>query len=1135
MKTKSPNNINNDKTKLRDYLYNIINNKQYNIFKKFILSICTLFVSLCTIDKFINKYEYKLEKANIYKKYEMLLIGTKNTMPKAEDEYKKYAYLIRDKIYKEHVKNICLTSSIGGGKSSVIETLCSIDKKISKNTVKISVMDIESYNNESGRNKTILNNNKKEYDIETSLIQQILHSRKYSKTPNAKFDRIISPSLWLRILSVPFVVTFVPYLIMNIMFYEFISSRSISEKILNYGILPVIFGVAITLFLFKLWTKIKKITIKDYCLEFQNNDSNNQSKSQQGVIWNRFLSELIYFLYKNKIKLIIIEDFDRLKDSMAMYLLSKLLELNTIINNSYITKNKEKRIAFLYAIRGGLINSSEANTKQFDSIIDIVPHVNYNTVSRIMLEEYDRIKYKGSEDNKEMDTHFVSAIARFLNNRRQIINVWNHYLSLRANMFYNTLEMNKQPDIKHKMLFLSVWRVLYPNDYEKAMNNSGILSIIVDKDNKNVIVEKLIIEMRNAIQLLDNDYNNKNIELQQSIFELTQQLKSQSLTNDDRQYKTNRLKQMEKVFDTMKKFHYKKQAEIKNDIDTINNMSLGVLLQKSFEYKINVDINATKYINDLKSKIMSTTYYASIDIIDKICNLLIFGLNYRIYNTKIFVFDDDWKNIILPKRSNLTEKDNDFIDIINRKEDDLEKLYNYKIWDIMTLVNELEENNFLTRHIINESLIMDISNIKTNNDYSFKFYNLRLVLLMSFNYLKDNNFFNASMIDGQYEEEKISKITNFLASIIDTSGIVLNYVIAHPHIEWKIKERLLGMLDERIKIPTLGWYTVANLDVESLEDINGYQDVLSRYEKIPKEYKDIDGSNKWQYIYNGLVHKYLLENNRVEWKWSNVRCAMIMNYFELNDSIIKFITDNAGINKTWPYNFSIFGDKTDSNDYLSSWDKSTQQYNHNEIYKGINIIYNNSACINNSENIENLYYTLKNKYENIRDKCKNEANSDNDELSATKKEFINFVLKEAICILENASVFSGAVQCRNYYDNNYSLWAEQLEITWVSLITKTWFSLYNKKSVADILFCELVSNYCKESKTKWIEEQDDWKRIIDSIDEKFHIAIEQDKNSSYRYFSDSNINNWNYIIKADKIININEVENVISKISTHNP
>ena len=391
-----------------------------------------------------------------------------------------------DDIYKSALKNaidnprnynIGITGAYGSGKSSILESFI----KNHKSEYKFLSISLASFNenNLTDKEKRKKNENsidegysgyetskdddsKHEVDqlIELSILQQLLYHVKNNDLPNSRFQRIKRHP---RRRVVFYALSFFVWLLAIVFVSEpgFIKKTTLwgeldwATNALNFAIPSfLIFASGCVFIFFKIIrfansSRLSKLNLKDGEIEIDSPDDRS--------ILNRYLDEVFYFFEMTSHNVVIIEDLDRLKNSMIF---TKLRELNTLLNNS--DQLKGNRIVFIYALRDDLFKN-KSRTKFFDVIIPVIPIINTTNSGDMFLK-----LIQGSDPNHSLSADFISYISLFIDDMRLLKNIYNEYL------VYSE-KIKGIPD-QNKLLAMVVYKNIFPSDFIALHNGGSIIN-----------------------------------------------------------------------------------------------------------------------------------------------------------------------------------------------------------------------------------------------------------------------------------------------------------------------------------------------------------------------------------------------------------------------------------------------------------------------------------------------------------------------------------------------------------------------------------------------------------------------------------------------------------------------------------
>lgn len=445
------------------------------------------------------------------------------------NEYGREADILAQEIATPGVNNIALMASYGAGKSSAIETYLHIyrhnkihkvfnrNKKLDNSYTRIS---LASFNDTEY----------KDSDIERSVLQQLLYSQPKRKLPNSKIERTTATS---KLVTSLFALTLLIFITSTVLSGLHFGKLFLYEKAwLNWFLLGL---ASISLFIL-IWTllhykKFSRIKYKDFELDVEQK-GDIKTYSGQSLI-NKFVDEVLYFFESTKIDLVIFEDLDRLEYKntelttnekgvvannttivdKSSAILVKLRELNTLINNSQQCKRK---VSFVYAIKDDMIKKQEERTKFFEYILPIIPILNPVTKALKMRElhdlmvknelgvrDNDKLEHSDYEKSElKLDSEFINAISTYIPNMRILKNTFNEYIISHMRIFKGAALGRLQNE---NLFALSLYKNLYPYDYSKLEQDSGLIPIVMDKSS--LIKDK--IEESNQNIKKNNDLINK--------------------------------------------------------------------------------------------------------------------------------------------------------------------------------------------------------------------------------------------------------------------------------------------------------------------------------------------------------------------------------------------------------------------------------------------------------------------------------------------------------------------------------------------------------------------------------------------------------------------------------------------------
>lgn len=403
-----------------------------------------------------------------------------NNSPRVDLLYKDqkiYFDALQEAIKNRAIYNVSLSGEYSSGKSSIIDSFIIKENRFinglkNKNKfLKISLADF--------RGKEISEATQKL--LEEKILQQIIYNKTNYTVPNSGFKRIEKENLisqatlhlfylllGINIFSKTILLKYPEYSnINNIIESIFEAFFKLTYKISVVNLKIMTFLVMTIFFLSKIYAYIKrnKINIKSIGKGSVELFSDKEEKE----IFNKYLSEVLYYFQCTKINVVFIEDLDRIDCNKELFL--KLRELNFLINNSDQVKQK---VVFIYAVRNNIFDTMEENSKFFEFNIPIIPVVDkYNIQDYILkLAEDIGIKEKFSE------IYFLD-ISKFFKNIREINNVFNDYI-----FYKNSLSLF---DYEMGLFSMMIIKNLLPKEFKEFFHEGKdfLTDLIQIKENIN--------------------------------------------------------------------------------------------------------------------------------------------------------------------------------------------------------------------------------------------------------------------------------------------------------------------------------------------------------------------------------------------------------------------------------------------------------------------------------------------------------------------------------------------------------------------------------------------------------------------------------------------------------------------------
>ena len=826
-----------------------------------------------------------------------------STSPVVDYEmYDKYVDAIHHKIKADDVCNIGVIAPYGAGKSSLIKTYK--DKYPKEKTITISLANFNASDKDID-SKGVSEANVKDIEcaVERSILQQFLFHVKKSRVPDSRIQGINYNqrrfSLGFGFLLIAFIV------LLSCTILEFLNKLPNSDGDNFYWYAGC---CVLTAIVFVFWTvyyfRIEKIKVKDIEASFC--DINKQS------ILNTFIDEILYFFHKTKVSIVIIEDLERFNN---LNLFSKLREINFLINNSEIVKQK---VTFIYAVNDSLFETEGDRSKFFDFILSLTPVLSVSNARDELKENID----KNCKDLQLPDV-FINEITQFIQDKRVLNNIINDYI-----IYYNLVKIKKTPENLIKLFSLIAYKNLRPSDFAELQFGRGQLVEIFKEKNRKVTekieecdneIKELTIAKTLATKLWINNFDS-----------LKYLIKGIVLTHGRQSYYNYEYLDNIKTFKNIandKHLVYDSRSLTKQQIESILGESL-----ESIENKIN---NGEKeQIENINNKIAEKQKqkreFVNIDlqkllVQDKEFSQTINDELIRFLLINGYIAEDYLDYILQVDNNVISSSDRAFIRRVLAKE---EIEYNLKLDKPDVVVQEIEINRFEDRYVLNYDLLNYLfdshareykkrkllSYLSSGDEYSDKFI---------ISYINDS-------VDGK------NSIELLLTNLSERYNALTAKVLAAEDMSDGIKEKYIIKLLSICKINTI--------------EKHNYNNVLSDY--LANKIDVIDKIAK--FVENEFIEVLL----KLDCKLKQLRCSeevhnianklALNSNFEINKENLSFIVfDLFGLNQE-EYKYALFSA------ILSSGSEAVVAYCKANINAVVNIILSMDKCEEHQYAIENI-------------------------------------------------------------------------------------------------------------------------------------------------------------------------------------
>lgn len=386
-----------------------------------------------------------------------------------KDDHDKTIYIdsLAWAIKNQRISNLALTGAYGSGKSTILRTF-------EKQHPEYNYLNISLATFGDDENIQTINQD----SIEKSILQQMFYREKSKKLQHSRFKKIHNSKIWTFFINTALLMLWlfsIVYLLQN----ESILKLSIiatfkafmSETLpaFNY-LIPIYFLMGLSFLLFNFLKIINKMEISK--LDAKGGELTlKQAVSSDVSILNKHLDEILYFFEVTSYNVVVFEDLDRFEKPNIF---TKLREINTIVNNS---KQIDRHIVFIYAIKDDIFKDDKTRTKFFDFILPVIPIINSSNSESFLKKKF--------EHEIEISVEFLEDISLYIDDMRTLNNIYNEYI-----IYSDQIEIKSVK--RNKILGMIVYKNIYPEDFANLNQNKGILFDVFNQ--KNIYIEKIIAE-----------------------------------------------------------------------------------------------------------------------------------------------------------------------------------------------------------------------------------------------------------------------------------------------------------------------------------------------------------------------------------------------------------------------------------------------------------------------------------------------------------------------------------------------------------------------------------------------------------------------------------------------------------------
>lgn len=409
---------------------------------------------------------------------DLLTLAPKDDLNSEQSGFQPYREHL-DQVYRERsIRNIALIGNRGSGKSSILR---SYDKYRHEGTPKflfVSLIDFEEGKTSTeAKPETAPDPQQTQKRLEYSLLCQILARCTGKDLRGSSLSGIPEPPPDLRLLA-PW-LTAVFALAFGLMFEDRAGSVlkawgwTTQARVVLHGVLYLILGALLCAGVFWLLRavlpniRLQKLSLKGTHAEAELALENGK------YCLDQFKFEIIHILNQISDKIgctVVFEDMERLDTPVCVQIMTKLRELNALVNTHRLTLDPfAEPVRFLYALSDEVFDY-EARTKFFDTIVPVIPVLNAaNSAEHLK----DLLRRHGFYIDQSYMPRLLTIVAPQLTDYRTAKNVVSEFSLLKELCAQNSKLDMTEPQNYARLFALTVYKVLFPREYGYAFKREG--------------------------------------------------------------------------------------------------------------------------------------------------------------------------------------------------------------------------------------------------------------------------------------------------------------------------------------------------------------------------------------------------------------------------------------------------------------------------------------------------------------------------------------------------------------------------------------------------------------------------------------------------------------------------------------
>lgn len=216
---------------------------------------------------------------------------------------------------------------------------------------------------------------------------------------------------------------------------------------------------------------LPRIRFRAFTVKGMNTELSVEREAAESYL-DLYSMELVYCLEKISRKIdhvVVFEDLDRLDAKDCLYIITRLREINNLVNLR-LQKNGEP-LRFIYAINDEFLGSVQ-HEKFFDYILPVIPEMNRRSAAVLFANKIGKIDKDYSKEVSDVFPRFETVVSCLSDYRLQntILNEYQVLINL-----YTSTNGNKtlKTSQKNEILAFAIYKNCWPEDYHALRENKS--------------------------------------------------------------------------------------------------------------------------------------------------------------------------------------------------------------------------------------------------------------------------------------------------------------------------------------------------------------------------------------------------------------------------------------------------------------------------------------------------------------------------------------------------------------------------------------------------------------------------------------------------------------------------------------